>query len=216
MIAQVIASLLRWCVKKLAGVVLIAALMLAVLALSLFLRDETSAAEHHAEKLKALHARRAELARATGEIDQRAIHQRHGLQVFETRARLAKERIDALREQQSTWQRWFGDREKQKALDTEIERLTRSAADAGKNADDLRRRRGQVKWEREGVEIELAQINTAIERAEAAPNPALHYLGRAWEEGRLFVSIGVPVYLLATAIWQGRGKSVRAAQRATS
>lgn len=187
---------LWWLVKKFGPFVLIAGLMLTVCATSHFLRDDIDLDERRAANLRELTAKRVELARATGGADQRAIDMRKETLVLQNRIRLAKQDLDALRENHTFWQRWFGDPAKYKADAAEIERLVRLGVEANRQAEDLKRKLAQTKWERDGVEIELERLNAEIARAEAAPGPLLHYYGLAWLQGKYFVIGGGVLYVL--------------------
>lgn len=187
---------LWWLVKKFGAFALIAGLMLTVCAASLFLRDDVDLDARRAAHVRELTTKRVELARASGGVDQRAIDMRKEMVVHQNRARLAKQELDALRENHHLWQKWFGDRAKYQAEEDEIARLVKAGGESGRRAEELKRKLAQTKWERDGVEIELERLNGEIARAEAAPGPLLHYYRLAWGQGRYFVLGGGVLYVL--------------------
>ncbi|HUR58834.1 MAG TPA: hypothetical protein VM029_14065, partial [Opitutaceae bacterium] len=199
-----LAKLARWLFQKLAGAALIIVLGLAAYGVWMYLRENVDMDRQRAETLRQLQIKRGELVKLQADVEKRLEGIRTGIVEQQERVQRAQKILDALRELESWWDRWWpwvGAASQQKANQEQMQRMSELAKESAKRLGELRRTVTQVGFEKQGVELELTRVDGEISAVERARSEAVFYWRRAWEKGKWYVIFAVGSYFFGPTLW---------------
>jgi hypothetical protein len=176
----VLGRFLRWIFEKFAAATLIVVLALAAGGLWLFLRDNVDFDLWRQDVLRAINGQRAETRSALADVHLRMDRIAAEITAEQDRGAQAERVIAQLKDLESTWDRFFGNREQQQANAEQIKRMSGLRADITAKLQALQRDFTRATWERDGLEIALGKLDAQFKAAEANQSRVLHYLERAW------------------------------------
>ena len=190
-----------WLLKKLAAAALIVLVALAGYGLWLFVKEEGLSEDLRIESIQRTIAERDRLLNARAAIEQRIASTREVIEKQKENAKKADKIIATLRELESWWERWFGNREQQAANVEQIKKMERLKSDTVSKVTELQRVVSQIIGEKDGVEQELRRTSAKLENLEASRSRARDYLLLAWEKTKWWVLIALASYFLGPTLW---------------
>ena len=172
---------IRWIIDKFAAAIVIVALGLVACGLWLFLKDNVDLDQWRQEMMRTLSGQRAEVREALGDVQQRMARISAEMTAEEQRGKVAEGVITKLKELESTWDRFIGNPEQQKANAQQIQKMMEFRATAAARVTELQRDFTRATWEKDGLEIALGKLDGKIAEVEARQSRVVHYLERAWD-----------------------------------
>lgn len=184
---------IRWVFERFAAAALIVALGLAACGLWVFLKDNVDFDQWRQDVVRTLNGKRAEVRAALGDVHQRMDRISAEISAEQERVRLADGAIAKLKELESTWDRFIGNPEQQKANAQQIEKMTELRTGLTAKVAQLQRDFTRATWERDGLEIALGKLDVQMAEVEAQRSRVMHYLEQTWDYplGRGFVRMAV-------------------------
>ncbi|MEO5961525.1 MAG: hypothetical protein ABIZ49_10310 [Opitutaceae bacterium] len=198
---SVLLKLARWLLTKFSGALLIVLLGLAAYGLWIFLSDNIDVDRQRAEEMKRLLTDRERLEQVKGEIEARIAKFKADVALQQERVTRAKKIIATLRELESWWDRWFGNRSQQTANVERLKRMEQVKSDSERMITDLARQIAHTGWEKDGAELALHRVETDIRRLEGSKSTAAHYFRRAWDRGKWYVASALAAYFFGPTLW---------------
>lgn len=165
-------------------------------ALWLFQHDEPDFGAVRTRHLAALHEQltAAQAASDAAAHDLQAV--RNEFLAHQERAARAVATADILRELQTTWRRFIGNREQWKLNERGIERMAEVEREARQAANRLRRPLAQGTTRLEQAERARLRLSVRLRVAEEYDSPFVHYLYSSWLAGRwIFVGLSALYFL---------------------
>lgn len=190
-----------WLAQKLAVAALIVVLGLAAYGLWIFVREQGDFNVQRDTLIKELAHRRDQLAAAKVEVEKRLTELQTGLEVQQERVKRAQRVIDLLREMESWWDRLWGNPPQQKANAEQLKHMEALREGALGKVAEFTKTLTQTRWEKDGVEIELARVSREIVDLEASKSKVAHYLYAAWYEARWYVALALASYFFGPTLW---------------
>jgi hypothetical protein len=192
--------LARRLAQKLAVSLLIAGLVLAVGGLGVFWRDRVNFSATPPEFLAGLKSDRQQTASALDDVNKR----RAGIQAEfaqqQAREQMADKAIAGLRKLRSWWDGWFGDRERQRVYADQLARDEQLKHDTEAREVELAQEFRRTGWEKDGLEIELSQLDRRIHAAETKQSRFVTYLMLAWDKAKWYAAVALGLYLFGPAL----------------
>ncbi len=182
--------------QKLAVSLLMVVLVLAAGGLWLFLRDQASFTAGKPPFLVELKRDRQHTAAALDGLNKHMAEIQAELAQQQAREQMEDKAIAQLHNLRSWWDRWFGDREKQRAYADELARDEQLSHDTQAREIALVQEFRRAKWEKDGIEIELSQLDRQIHAAETNQSRMVHYLLLAWDRAKGYAAVALALYLL--------------------
>lgn len=190
-----------WLAQKLIAGALIVVVSLAGYGLWLFLQEEGLIEKGRIEKLQQAVADRDRLLAASAAVGQRIAGMRAEVAAQEERLRQAAKVVATLRELESWWDRWFGNRTQQSANAEQVRRMEGLRLEASGRLADLQRGLTQVVWEKEGIEVALRRVNHEVGRLEESRSRLHHYAVLAWDSLKWYVALALAAYFFGPTLW---------------
>lgn len=192
-----------WLLQKLGAALIIVILAIAGYALWLFLQEEGMLESKRVERLAQVVAERDRLLAAQAAVEQRLAGIRAEVEQQRERGKQAEKVITMLRELESWWDRWFGNREQQATNEERVRKMEALKGDTVIKVAELQRVITQTIWERDGVDQALRRTNAEVANLEASRSRARHLIIMAWEKVRWYVAIALGAYFLGPSLWAG-------------
>lgn len=186
-------KLFRWIFEKFAAAALIVTLALAAGGLWLFLKDNIGFDQWRQDVVRTLSGKRGEIREALDDVVLRM--DRLGGQIVgeQDRLKLADGATAKLKELESTWDRFVGNPEQQKANAQQMEKLAGQREVITAKIAELKLTQTRAGWERDGLEIALGKLDVQLVEVAAQRSKVLHYFEQIWEYplGRGYVTLAV-------------------------
>jgi hypothetical protein len=190
-----------WLVQKLVVAALIVGLGLAAYALWMFISEQGDFNLNRDALLRELTQKREQLTVAKIQIEKRLGELKAGVDEQQERVKRAQKVIDLLRSMESWWDRFWGNPSQQKANEEQRQKMEQVKTGALNQVTELSRTLTQTRWEKDGLEIELARVTREIVSIEESKSKAAHYLHTAWRETRWYVLIALVSYFAGPTLW---------------
>jgi hypothetical protein len=190
-----------WLVQKLAAAAIIVLIALAGYGLWLFLQEEGIFEERRIEKMQRALAERDRLLDAQAAIEERITAARALIEKQKDNAKKADKIIATLRELESWWERWFGNREQQAGNAERLQKMEKLKSDTAAKVVDLQRAVTQAISEKDGVEQTLRRTNAEIGNLEASRSRTRQYAVVAWEKTKWWVLVALATYFFGPTLW---------------
>ncbi|MGH7946060.1 MAG: hypothetical protein ACREH8_04315 [Opitutaceae bacterium] len=190
-----------WLLQKLAAAAVIILLALAGYGLWLYLQEEGVFEERRVEKMQRAIAERDRLVEAQVAIEQRIAGARALIEKQKENAKKADKIIATLRDLESWWERWFGNREQQAGNVERLQKLEKMKTDMAGKVAELQRTVTQAGWEKEGVESALQRTNAEITNLEASRSRGRHFAVVAWEKTKWWILLALAGYFFGPTLW---------------
>lgn len=190
-----------WLGQKLVAAALIVLVALAAYGLWLFLQDEGFFEGKRAEKLQRAVAERDRLLEAQSALERQIGEFRADLARQKERAEQAGKVVAMLRELESWWERWFGNRQQQAANAEQLQRMEKVQTDAAGKITELQRAVTRTIWEKDGLDAALRRANAEVETLETSQSRVRHYVALAWDKTKWWVLLALASYFLGPTLW---------------
>jgi hypothetical protein len=190
-----------WLAQKLAVAALIVGLGLAAYGLWMFVREQGDFNLQRDAFIRELTHKRDQLAEAKAGVGKRLSELQAGIEVQRERVKRAQKVIDLLSDMESWWDRLWGNPPQQKANAEQLKHMEELKAGALGKLTEFTKALTQTRWEKDGIEIELARINGEIVTIEASKSKVAHYLHAAWYEGKWYVALALGSYFFGPTLW---------------
>ena len=192
--------LARRVAQNLVAGLLIVGLVLAAAGLWVFWRDRMIFSAEQPQFLAGLKSDRQHTAAALGDVNQHLaevqaeLARQHALEQREDKA------IAGIRALRSWWDGWFGDREKQRVYADQLARDEQLKHDTLARDLELGQEFRRTKWEKDGLEIELSQLDRRIHAAETNQSRFVRCLVLAWEKAKWYAAAALGLYFFGPAL----------------
>src|SRR5687768_2660640 len=190
-----------WLLQKSVAAALIILVAVAGYGLWLYLQEEDIFEERRVEKMQQALAERDRLVEAQAAIDKRIAEARALIEKQKENAKQADKIITTLRELQSWWERWFGNKEQQTHNVERLQKMEKLKSDTVSKVAELQRVATQAVWERDGLEVALRRTNAEITNLEASRSRARHFAVIAWEKTKWWILIALAGYFFGPTLW---------------
>ncbi|MBL9199475.1 MAG: hypothetical protein JNL39_03165 [Opitutaceae bacterium] len=216
----VVLKFLGWLAQKFGVAALIVLVVLAVGGLWLFIQEERAHELSRAEKLVRAVAERDRLLAVQADVARRLETLRADIEKQRERAKQAAKVVATLRELESWWERWFGNRQQQSANAEQIERMEKTRKDALGLVDDFQRAVTKTVFEKDGVDLAVRRVNGEVALLEETRSKARHYVVAAWDRWKWWLGWALAGYFFGPTLWalalyfvaaplMARGRSIR-------
>jgi hypothetical protein len=115
--------------------------------------------------------------------------------------RQAEKVMASLRELESWWDRWFGNRQQQTANAEQVRRMETLQRDTGHQLAELHRGMGRIVWEKEGLSQALRRTELEIAHLEQSRSRVRHYLILAWDALKWYVAFALVAFFFGPTLW---------------
>lgn len=191
---------LRWLVQKLGAAALMVGLALLAWALWIFLKDNVDFDLRHNEIVRALTGQRTEIREALADVHKRQEKLLQEITAEKKRAEQAAGVIRKLKELESTWDKYVGNPEQQKANAEQMAKMETLRRDAEAKVAELEAAYTRGTWERDGLELALGKLETQIVKAQAQQSKVMHYLEQAWERSKWWIAGVLALYFFGPTV----------------
>jgi hypothetical protein len=202
----------RALVRKFAGAALIVVLGLAAAGLWMFLRDNVDFETWRQDMMRAINGERAKVHAALADVNQRMTRISAEIVAEEERGKQADKVIAQLQALESTWDRFVGNPEQQKANTEQLARMRELRQAVTAKTQELQRDFTRTTWERDGLEIALGKVETQLRAAEAQQSRFMHYFERVWNhpigrdpirfEAKWWLLVALVLYFIGPTFWK--------------
>lgn len=180
---------------------LIVAIALAGYGVWLFLQEEGVLEQSRLLKLKETVAQRDQLAAALAAIEQRIASLHAEIEVQKERVKQAEKIMAALRDLESWWDRFWGNRPQQKANADQLRKMEEIRLEATGRWGTLQRSVTEAIWQKEGMGSALGRLQADIGNLEASRSRVRHYVVLAWDRTKWLVALALAGYFLGPTLW---------------
>jgi hypothetical protein len=180
--------------QKLAVSLLIVALVLAAGGLRVLWRDRVNVSTAKPQFLAELKSHRQQTAAALDDVNQRMVAMQAELAQQQAREQMEDKAIAGLHQLRSWWDGWFGDREQQRAYADQLARDEQLRHDTVTREVALVRELRRTKWEKDGLEIELSQLDRRIHAAGTNQSRFVTCLLLAWDKAKWYAVAALGLY----------------------
>jgi hypothetical protein len=180
--------------QKLAAGLLIAGLVLAAGGWWLFLNDKVNFTAGKQQFLVELKNDRQHTSAALDDVNKHMAEMQAELAQQQAREQLEDKAIAELHNLRSWWDRWFGDRERQRAYADQLARDVQLKHDTGVREVELQRNLVRAQWEKDGLEIDLSWMDKRIHAAETNQSRAVYYLLLALRKMKGYAAVALGLY----------------------
>lgn len=196
-----LSRLAAWLLQKTAVAVLIVVLGLSAYALFLYVQEQATSEERRAEWARTLQAEKDRLVELKTAVEQR-------MQSFQADLAVQKERIDraerilqALRDLESWWDRWFGNPEQQRKNAEQAAKVAQWKKESMLKLPEIERLLAQATGERDGLTLSLSRVEDQLIEAGRTSKVA-HYIREAWHRTRWYVALALATFLFGPTLWK--------------
>ncbi len=197
----VVLKFLAWLVQKFGVAALIVVVALAGYGLWLFVKEEHALELGRAEKLARAIVDRDKLLAARADVERRIAALQADIAKQRERAQQAAKIIATLRDLESWWERWFGNRAQQSANAAQIERMEKLRNDSLGFVDDFQRGMTKVVFEKDGVDSALRRVNGEVAFLEQTRSGVRHYVTTAWDRLKWYLALALASYFFGPTLW---------------
>lgn len=187
--------------RKLAVAAAIVVVALAAYGAWLYVQEEGLLEKERVAKLERARAARDQLLAAEAMVEKKVAELRAELAAQKQRAQKAAEIVAKLRELESWWDRWFGNREQQSANVERMKQLESLKSEAVAKVGELQAAVTKAIWEKEGLETALRRANVEVATLEEGQSEARRYVGAAWATTRGWIVIALVGYFVGPTVW---------------
>jgi hypothetical protein len=188
--------------QKLAVSLLIVGLVLAASGLWVFWRERVSFFVAPPQFLAGLKSDRQHTVVALGDVNQHLAEVQAEFARQQAREQEEDKAIAGVRRLQSWWEGWFGDREKQRTYADQLARDEQLKHDTEAREIGLVQEFRHTKWEKDGIEIELSQLDRRIHAAETNQPRLVSYLVLAWDKAKWYAVAALGLYFFGLVLAQ--------------
>lgn len=190
-----------WLLQKLLVGALIVGLGLAAYGLWMFVREQGDFNVNRDAMIRELTVKRDQLQMARAEVEKRVTELQSEIGQQRERLTRAQRVIDLLREMESWWDRLWGNPSQQKANADQLKRMEEVKTGSIARVEEFTRLLTQSRWEKDGIELEIARIGRDIAGIEASKSKVAHYLYTAWLETRWYVALALASFFFGPTLW---------------
>lgn len=190
-----------WLAQKFVGAALIVLIALAGYGVWLFLQEEGVLEKGRLERLQQAVVDRDRLLAAQEAVERRIAGLRAEVAAQQERLRQAEKVLAALRNLESWWDRWFGNKNQQAANAEQVRRMELLKLESTGRVAELQRAVTQVVWEKDGLEMALRRANHEVGRLEESRSRARHYAVLAWEKLKWYLAMALLAFFLGPTLW---------------
>lgn len=229
----IVSRFIRWILTKFTTALLVVGLGVVACTLWVYLKDNVDFDEWRQDTLRAISGARSKEQVALSDVQRRMESISTQIADQQQRLRQTDKVIATLKDLDSTWDRYFGNREQQRANDERLAQLTAERTATTDKIAALQQDFTHATWERDGLEVALGKLDVRYREIEAKRSKIAHYLLKAWnyEVGRgllrlpikAWVAIVVGLYVFGPTVgkvilffglapWIVRGRPVRLAR----
>ncbi len=198
------AMLLRfgsWLGQKLIAAALIVLIALAGYGLWLFLQDEGLLDTRRVEKIQRAVTERDQLIDIKQQVEKKIAGFRSEIEAQQERLREAEKIITRLRDLESWWDRWFGNRTQQAVNVEQRQRMEALKSEAVTKLGPLQRAVTQAVWEQEGADNALRKANHEVALLEATKSKTRHYVIVAWDRSKWYLAFALISFFFGPTLW---------------
>jgi hypothetical protein len=186
--------------QKLAVSLLIVVLVLAAGGWWVFWRDRMIFSAATPQFITGLKNDRQQTAAALADVNKRMAGMQAELARQQVREQADDKAIAGLRKLQSWWDGWFGDREKQRTYADQLARDEQLKHDTEAREVGLGQELRRTRWEKDGLEIELSQLDRRIHAAGTNPSRVVSYLVVAWDKSKWYAVTALGLYFFGPTL----------------
>jgi hypothetical protein len=186
--------------QKLAVSLLIVGLVLAAGGLWVSWRDRVNFSAAKPQFVAGLKNDRQHTAAALDDVNKRMTEMQAELAQQQAREQMEDKAIAGLRELRSWWDSWFGDREQQRVYADQLTRDEQLKHDTEAREIELVQELRRTKWEKDGIEIELGQLDRRIHAAETNQSRFVTYLVLAWDKTKWYAVAALGLYFFGAIV----------------
>ncbi len=190
-----------WLLQKCGAALLIVLVAVAGYALWLYVQEEGLLEGQRVERLARATAERDRLLAVQAAVEQRLAGIRAEVDQQRERVRQAEKVISLLRELESWWERWFGNREQQAANVERVRKMEGLRGDLTAQIAELQQAITRTLTERESIDGALRRANSEVAALEASRSRGREFVLRAWEQTRWYVALALGAYFLGPTVW---------------
>lgn len=191
---------LRWLFQKVGAAVLMVALVLVAWALWIFLKDNVDFDLQHSEVVQALTSERTQIREALADVHHRQEKLLQDISAEKKRSEQAANVIRKLKDLESTWDKYIGNPEQQKANAEQLVKMQALRDDADAKVVKLEEAYTRGTWERDGLELALGKLEQRLAKVEAQKSKIMHYLEQAWERSRWWLLGALAMYFFGPTV----------------
>lgn len=227
---NVIFKFMRWVFEKFAVGVLIVALGFVACGLWLFLKDNVDLDQWRQEVVRSINGERTKVKAALDDVHKRMDRISVEITAEQEKGKQMDKIIATLRDLESTWDKFTGNAEQQKANDERIQNLSTARMKTTAKIAALQQDFTRATWERDGLEIALGKVEAKLAAAQEQQSQVMRMAERTWnyEVGRApirlpikwWVVVALGLYFFGptmgklgmyfgVAPWIAKGKPVR-------
>ena len=206
----VIFQFFRWVIEKFAVGVLIALLGFVACGLWLYLKDTVNIDTWQQEVVRTIRAERARTKGALDDVQKRMDRIGAEITAENEHGRQADKIIENLKDLQSTWDRYVGDRAQQQANDERIASVSATRMGITKKIDTLQQDFNRATLERDVVQTQLERVDARLKAEEEERSVVMRYAELTWnyEVGRgpvhlpirWWMAVALGVYFLGPTV----------------
>jgi hypothetical protein len=197
----IILKFAAWLAQKLIGAVLIVVVALAAYGLWLFVQEEGRLETERVAKLQQTVVNRERLLEAGAVVERKIAEFRTSIAAEQARLRQAEKVLATLRELESWWDRWFGNRSQQTANVEQQQRMEALKGDAGGRLAKLNAELTRLVGEKGGLDHALQRANHEVALLEASRSRARHYVVLAWDALKWYVALALAAFFFGPTLW---------------
>jgi hypothetical protein len=193
-------SSLQRLARKLAVSLLIVGLVLAAGGLWVFWRDRVNFFAAQPEFIAGLKSDRQHTAAALEGVNKHLAAVQAELAQQQALGQREDKAIAGVRQLQSWWAGWFGDREQQRAYADQLARDEQLKHDTMSREIELVQEFRRTGWQKDGLEIELSQLDRRIHAAENNQSWMVSCLLLVWDKAKWYAVAALGLYFFGPAL----------------
>jgi hypothetical protein len=186
--------------QKLAVSLFIVVLVLAAGGLWVLWRDRINFSAAQPPFPAGLKKDRQQTAAALDDVNKHRAEMQAEFAQQQAREQVEDKAIAGLHKLRSWWDSWFGDREQQRAYADQLARDEQLKHDTEAREVELGQELRRTGWEKDGLEIELSQLDRRIHAAETNRSRVVSYLGLAWARAKWYAVAALGLYFFGPAL----------------
>jgi hypothetical protein len=186
--------------RKVLVAAVIGVLAIVTYAMWLFIQDKTNYDVSREQQLHRLEQSKTALLAQHGHLLADVTKDRKDLAFQQDRVDRAARLITTLEPMQSRWQRWFGDRAQQDAIDARIARAREIENTARAQVLALQSSTTKKDWDLHNIDQQLTAVNAELAAVTRIQSWVWHYLIAAWFQMRWFLLAAAIIYFVGTPL----------------
>jgi hypothetical protein len=190
-----------WLGQKAIAAALIVLIALAGYALWLFVQEEGILESTRVQRLQEAIANRERLIAAKAAVEQRLVALAADVEKQKQNVKQAEKIMAALRELQSWWDRWFGNRPQQSANAEQLKKMEELKQSAVGKWSQLQNTITETAWQKDGIEGALRRVEGEIGHLEASRSRVRHFVVLAWDKTKWLILLALAGYFFGPTVW---------------